>query len=151
MPDYGDIVRTRRELLGLSQRALAGRVGVTQPMISAIEAGTRTPTEPVRAAIDATLAIRPSTALHARLGEVRAMVRRHGGLHATLIGSAARGQDTIGSDLDLLVEFESDRDIVDLLALEADLAELLTVPVDIVSAGSTGPVVEDLQRGAVPL
>jgi len=40
---------------------------------------------------------------------------------------------------------------VTLLALEEDLANLLTVPVDVVSAGSSGPVLVRALAEAVPL
>lgn len=68
-----------------------------------------------------------------------------------MFGSVATRTDRPGSNLDLLVTFEEGRDIVDLLALEADLAALLTVRVDVVSAGSTGRVAERARREAVAL
>jgi predicted nucleotidyltransferase len=144
-------VRSRRELLGLSQRELAARVGVTQPMISAIEAGRRAPTPQVRAAIEEALTLQPSVAARRRRDDIAAAVRRHGGLSVMVTGSTALGTDRPGSDLDLLVEFEPDRDILDLLALEEELSELLTIEVDVVSAGSDGRVIESARLTAVPL
>lgn len=79
------------------------------------------------------------------------MVRRHGGRDAVVFGSVARGTDAPGSDLDLMVAFEGGRDIVDLLALQAELEELLTVPVDVVSAGSSGPAADRARSEAIPL
>lgn len=58
---------------------------------------------------------------------------------------------TPDSDLDLLVEFEPGRDIVDLLSLGADVAQILTVPVDVVSTGSSGGVARGAAEIAVPL
>jgi sugar-phosphatase len=43
------------------------------------------------------------------------------------------------------------RDIVDLLALQAELEDLLTVPVDVVSAGSSGAVAERARAESVAL
>lgn len=144
------MVRARRRMLGLSQRALAEASGVAQPLISAIESGTRRPTEASRTALLAAVALRPSVALAHRRAEVTAAVRRHGGRDAAVFGSVAHGTDRPGSDLDLMVAFEEGRDIVDLLALQAELEELLTVRVDVVSAGSTG-VVADRARGEAVL
>nr|WP_237542547.1 helix-turn-helix transcriptional regulator [Streptomyces sp. SID4919] len=54
-------VYDRRTALGLSQTALAGRAGMTQPQISAIEGGDATPTLPLLTrlakALEATLSI----------------------------------------------------------------------------------------------
>lgn len=44
----------------------------------------------------------------------------------------ARGDDGSDSDIDLLVEFSDDHDIVDLLTLEHDLESLLPFGVDLV-------------------
>ena len=43
MQDYRKIIREKREKKGLSQSALARRVGVSQPAINQIESGVRTP------------------------------------------------------------------------------------------------------------
>lgn len=67
------------------------------------------------------------------------------------MGSVASGTDAPGSDVDLLVRFAEGRDIVDLLTLEHELEEVLTVPVDVVSAGSSGDLVERARPIAVDL
>lgn len=148
---YGEFLRARREILGLSQRALAEASGVKQPLISALESAHRQPTATTRAALDRALALRPSVALARRHDQVLATVRRHGGRDAVVFGSVALGTDRADSDLDLMVAFEPGRDIVDLLALEADLEVVLTVPVDVVSAGSSGAVARRAQRESIAL
>ncbi len=45
--ELAEAVRSRREELGLSQRQLAERAGMTQPGIARFEAGGTTPTIPV--------------------------------------------------------------------------------------------------------
>lgn len=147
----GDLVRARRALLGLSQRALSQSSGVAQPLISAIESGRRPATEASAAALLAALPLRPSVALERRRAAVAAAVRKHGGRDAAVFGSVAHGTDAPGSDLDLMVAFEDGRDIVDLLALQSDLEELLTVPVDVVSAGSRGAVADRARGESVAL
>lgn len=147
----GDLVRVRRALLGLSQRGLAQASGIAQPLISAIESGRRPATPASAAALLAALPLRPSVALDRRRAEVAAAVRRHGGRDAAVFGSVAHGTDAPGSDLDLMVAFEDGRDIVDLLALQAELEELLTVPVDVVSAGSGGPVAARARTESIAL
>jgi transcriptional regulator with XRE-family HTH domain len=60
---YADRLRLRRAAAGLTQRELAEASGVKQPLIAAIERGTRQPTETVRHALDGVLRVRPSQLL----------------------------------------------------------------------------------------
>ena len=68
-----------------------------------------------------------------------------------MFGSVARCTDGPDSDVDLLVTFPEDAGITDLLAMEDELAELLTVRVEVVSAGSGGRVIDRAVREAIPL
>ena len=74
-----------------------------------------------------------------------------GGTNVRVVGSVAAGTDEVGSDLDLIVEFPPEADIVTLLGLEDDLRTLLTVPVDVISAGSSGSLGKPTATKAVPL
>ena len=65
----------------------------------------------------------------------------HGAHNVRLFGSAARGEDRPDSDLDLLVEMESGRSLLDLVALGQDLEELLHRKVDVLTDGSVHPAV----------
>lgn len=80
-----------------------------------------------------------------------AAVAAVGGSDVRVFGSVATGQDQPDSDLDLVVTFPPYADIVTLLALEEQLSDLLTVPVDVISAGSSGPVSERALAEAAPL
>lgn len=133
---YAHFVHTRRSILGWSQRDLAERAGVKQPLISAIESGRRQPSAQARAALDHALSTRPSVALTARQEQVREMFAQAGLPEPRVFGSVARGDDRTDSDIDLLVEFSDDHDIVDLLRLEHDLEAMLTFGVDLVDARS---------------
>jgi uncharacterized protein len=148
---YGDFVRARRSILGLTQRALAERSGVKQPLIAAIETGARQPSDATLAKLDAALAIRPSAALDARRDEVRAIFAEAGLPEPRVFGSVARGDDDVTSDLDLMVPFTDQHSIIELLTLEHDLAELLTVHVDVVDARADSRVIEHAVSEAVPL
>jgi uncharacterized protein len=148
---YADRLRLRRAAAGLTQRELAETSGVKQPLIAAIERGTRQPTETVRQALDAALRVRPSQLLQAVREQVLAAVAAVGGSEVRVFGSVANGSDQPDSDLDLMVTFPPEADIVTLLTLEDELSELLTAPVNVVSAGSSGPVLERALAEAVPL
>jgi hypothetical protein len=69
-----------------------------------------------------------------------------------IFGSAARGDDTIDSDLDVLVELEEGRSLVDHVAFRQDLEDLLEQEVDVVTEASLHPRIrERVLREAVPL
>lgn len=150
-PDYAATLALRRAVARLTQRQLAEASGVKQPLIAAIERGSRVPSSAAWAALSSALRIRPSALLRARRAEVLAAVAEIGGRDPVVFGSVARGMDDPESDVDLLVTFPPEADIVTLLTLQEELTDLLTVPVDIVSAGSTESVVDRALAEGVPL
>lgn len=125
--------------------------GVKQPLIAALERGTRRPSEAAKTALEAALRVRPSVLLRTMRDEVLTALASAGVTDAHVIGSVARGDDDVDSDIDMLVTFPPDADIVTLLTLEEDLSNLLTVPVDVVSSGSTGRVLDHARAEAIPL
>ena len=100
---------------------------------------------------DGALLVRPSQRLRAAREQVLAAVTAMGGSEVRVFGSVARGDDRPGSDVDLVVTFPADADIVTLLTMEEQLSELLTVPVDVISAGSLGLVGGHSLAEALPL
>ena len=79
--------------------------------------------------------MRPSEMLSAHREEIREIARAHGAASVWVFGSASRGEDTAGSDLDLLVELQPGRTLLDLGAMWAALTELLGCAVDIATTG----------------
>lgn len=148
---YAYRLRLRRTAAGLSQRELAAMSGVKQPLLSAIERGNREPTAAVRHFLDPHLQVRPSQVLRVTRQEVKEALAAVGGMNVRIVGSVATGEDEVGSDLDLIVEFPPEADIVTLLTLEDDLRALLTVPVDVISARSSGNLPESTLEESVPL
>ena len=71
----------------------------------------------------------------ADLSEVRdqmiAIAARHGARNLRVFGSFARGERRADSDLDVLVDLEPGRSLLDLATLSVALQELLGRPVDI--------------------
>lgn len=148
---FGAFVRVRRGILGLTQRQLAEPSGIKQPLIAAIETGRRGPSESVRAALTGALVMRPSVALSACRDDVRELFARAGLPEPRVFGSVARGDDDAASDLDLAVEFTDRHDIIDLLTLQHELEELLTVKVEIVDGRAEGRVADRPRNEAVAL
>ena len=80
---------------------------------------------------------RPSDLLRAHRDEVLAITERHGGSDVLVFGSIARGDDAVGSDVDLIVTFApGSTSLADVISLEDELAAVLGVPVDVVSSGA---------------
>lgn len=83
---------------------------------------------------------------------IAALARAHGVRSVRLFGSVARGEDGPDSDIDLLVEIEAGRSLLDLIGLENDLSEALGRKVDAVTvAGAKPRVLRTALRDAVPL
>lgn len=59
-----------------------------------------------------------------------------GASNVRLFGSAARGEEHEGSDIDFLVRLEPGRTLLDLVRLESKLEQLLGRPVDVVTEAS---------------
>ena len=95
--------------------------------------------------------VRPSRLLQLAQDRVIAAVQAVGGTDVRVFGSVARGTDQPGSDVDLLVTFPPAADIVTLLTLEEELSDLLSVPVHVISAGGSGPLLERAIAEAIPL
>ena len=64
---------------------------------------------------------------------------RHGARNVRVFGSVARGDDRPDSDVDLLVEMEADRSLLDLVGLGQELEALLQRKVDVLTEESLAP------------
>jgi predicted nucleotidyltransferase len=63
--------------------------------------------------------------------DVPRLAGRHGARNIRVFGSVARGEERDTSDLDLLVEWEAGRSLLDHVALVQDLEELLGTKVHV--------------------
>jgi predicted nucleotidyltransferase len=64
---------------------------------------------------------------------------QYGARNLRVFGSVARGDDRSESDVDLLVEMDSDRSLLDIVGLNQDLEELLNRGVDALTDASLHP------------
>jgi predicted nucleotidyltransferase len=71
----------------------------------------------------------------ARREDILRICARYGARNVRVFGSVARGEAGDGSDLDLLVEFEPGRTLLDQAGLVVELEELLGREVDVVTEG----------------
>ncbi|MEO8527548.1 MAG: nucleotidyltransferase family protein [Pseudolysinimonas sp.] len=77
--------------------------------------------------------MKPSIALSVNRDAVRSVVLAHRATNPRVFGSAARGEDSAGSDLDLLIDPTADTTLLDIGAIRQELLDLLGVPVDVVT------------------
>jgi len=62
---------------------------------------------------------------------------------AAFFGSIVRGEATEDSDIDLLIEFEGRKSLLDLVGLKLELQELLGREVDIITYKSLHPLLKE--------
>ena len=72
-------------------------------------------------------------AIVARRDELLAIMARHGATNPRLFGSVARGEERPDSDIDLLVDMEAGRSLVDLIDLQQELEASLGHRVDVLT------------------
>lgn len=141
--DAAAVIRTAREMAGLSQAELARRIGTSQPALSAYERGHRPVTPDLVRRILETLGTTPHDRLALRQQQVRDLVRQRRGHALRVVGSVARGDDDIHSDIDLLASFERGVDLFDLEELRLELEALLGCSVHLIP---DSPLLEQDER-----
>lgn len=88
----------------------------------------------------------------AKRPEILRAAARHGARNVRVFGSFVRGEAGSDSDLDLLVQMDDGRSLLDLVGLWQDLEELLGRRVDVVSEGGLSPHLRGrILSEAVPL
>ncbi len=75
--------------------------------------------------------------------ELMALCRRYGVRRIAVFGSAARGETTEASDIDLLVEFSRPISLLQMVALERQLSEALGRRVDLLTEAAISPYLRD--------
>jgi predicted nucleotidyltransferase len=94
-----------------------------------------------------------------RLDQLRTMrpailelAAKHGMRRVRIFGSVARGEETDASDLDVLVDVEPGRSLLDLAGFELDLEDQLRCRVEVVTERGISPYLEArVLQEAVPL
>ena len=92
------------------------------------------------------------TLLRAKRDEILQICAKYGARNVRVFGSVARGEADEQSDIDLLVEFDPNRSLLDHAGLWVELQELLGVKVDVVSERGLKPRIrERVLQEAIPL
>ena len=75
--------------------------------------------------------------------EILRIAREHGARTVRVFGSINRGDATADSDLDVLIDFEPGRSLLDLVGLKLDLEELLGCSVDVATENALHWTIRD--------
>src|SRR2546428_299464 len=147
MSNVRQLIREARTRAGLSQAQLAARAKTSQPAIARYEAGTATPTlatlQRILSASGDSLVLDVSRRRPRREGggslallrrsraRLQSAARRHGVRELRVFGTIARGEVTSASDVDLLVELDAGRTLLDLIGFQQEAEEILGLEVDV--------------------
>jgi uncharacterized protein len=81
--------------------------------------------------------------LRSKRDEILAVTAKFGARNPRVFGSMATGRATAESDVDLLVDMEPGRTLLDLIGLEQELVKTLGRSVDVVTPGGMSPFLRD--------
>ena len=130
MQTAAEIIRGARLEAGLTQTEAALRAGITQSTLSLYENGRRDPSlttlgriidswgGEVRIVVETRTRERPSESLRRHREEVLALLAAAGITETRVFGSVARDEDTVDSDIDLLVTPGRQLSLLDLAGLQ---------------------------------
>ena len=164
--DTAELLFEARKSADLTQAELARRAGTSQAMVARYETGVASPTvrtlrRLLRAAgrdlelssVNARATSPLAVALRTHRGEINEAAERVGARNVRVFGSVARGEDTLESDVDLLVDFPvRERGLLPLLTLAEQVERIVGRRVDVAAAEvMAGPVRERALAEAVPL
>jgi uncharacterized protein len=93
--------------------------------------------------VNGEMAVADLDAIRERRSEILCRASHHGARNVRVFGSAARGDAGPASDVDLLVEMEAGRSLLDFVGLWQELEDLLGLKVDLVSEGGISPYLRE--------
>lgn len=159
------LIKEARTAAGLTQAELARRAGTSQPTVAAYESGDKIPNvatlDRLLRATGASLAAdlprpmqptgRLGRLLRERRDQILEVAANHHAGNVRVFGSVARGEEDEGSDIDLLVDMEPGRSLLDQVRLRRAIGELLGLDVDVVTSGGLLERDASLLEEALPI
>jgi len=76
-------------------------------------------------------------------GVIKELAEQHGAKNIRIFGSYATGRATSASDLDLLVELEPGRDLLDLIGFKQAVEALAGIRVDVLTEQALSPYLRE--------
>lgn len=131
--DFGDQLRDARLSAGLTQVQLAHRAGTSQSRLSSYEQGRVIPNRSTKVRLLRSTRIRPSQVIEEMRDEILEIAEENGLRNVRVFGSIARREDTVKSDIDLLVTPGPRASLLDISAFLEGVREVTGFDVDVVS------------------
>lgn len=75
--------------------------------------------------------------------EILKIATEHGAKNIRVFGSMARGDARPESDVDILVDMEKGRSLLDIIAIKQDIEDLLNRKVDVVTEAAISPYIRE--------
>ena len=96
--------------------------------------------------------MKPSVSIAKHRNQVREILERHRMGNPRIFGSTARGDDSDGSDLDILIEAPAGTTLYDLARIEIELESVLGCKVEVLTKGFLAPdVAESVESDLAPI
>lgn len=93
-----------------------------------------------------------SKSLSNKRDEILRITAAHGARNLRVFGSVSRGDANDKSDIDLLINLEPGRTLLDIVAIKQDLEDLLGCKVDVVTEDAVSPYIrEQILKNAISL
>ena len=75
------------------------------------------------------------------------ILKKHGAKKIEIFGSYARGEQKETSDLDVIVEFEKRKSLLEIMGIEQELEDALGIKVDLLTRASISPyLIERIEK-----
>ena len=75
------------------------------------------------------------------------ILKKHGAKKIEIFGSYARGEQEETSDLDVIVEFEKRKSLLEIVGIEQELEDALGIKVDLLTRASISPyLIERIEK-----
>ena len=84
-----------------------------------------------------------SSIIQTQRDDILRIATEHGASNIRVFGSVARGDDEPESDVDLLIQLESGRSLLDLIAIKQELEAVLGRSVDVLTEASISPYLRE--------
>jgi predicted nucleotidyltransferase len=84
-----------------------------------------------------------SSIIQTRRDDILRIATEHGASNIRVFGSVARGEEEPESDIDLLIQLESGRSLLDLIAIKQELEALLGRSVDVLTEAAISPYLRE--------
>ena len=81
------------------------------------------------------------------INKLVSILKKHGAKKIEIFGSYARGEQKETSDLDVIVEFEKRKSLLELVGIEQELEDALGIKVDLLTRASISPyLIERIEK-----